>query len=62
MGKGSRRRPTNEKAYRENYDRIFGRGKPRSVLDHAEGVDRLCKDRGVRSIARGKAKLGSGSL
>jgi hypothetical protein len=31
-------------------------GKTRSVLDHAEGVDRLCKDRGIRSIARGKAK------
>ena len=27
MGKGSKRRPTNESAYKENYDRIFNRDK-----------------------------------
>lgn len=25
MGKGSRRRPTNEKKYAENYERVFGK-------------------------------------
>ena len=27
MGKGSKRRPTNEKQFRENWDKIFGRKK-----------------------------------
>ena len=27
MGKGSKRRPTNEKQFRENYNKIFGRKK-----------------------------------
>jgi len=27
MGKGSKRRPTNEKQFRDNWDRIFGRKK-----------------------------------
>lgn len=25
MGKGSKRRPTDEKKYRENYERVFGK-------------------------------------
>ena len=27
MGKGSKRRPTNEKQFRDNWDKIFGRKK-----------------------------------
>ena len=38
MGKGSKRRPTNQTAFDENFDRIFGRGK----RDEADRITHWC--------------------
>ena len=39
MGKGSKRRPTNEDAYRSNWDNIFGKKPLRQKID--ERMDKL---------------------
>lgn len=47
-GKGDKRRPGDEEAYRENWDRIFGP----AHRDDADGVRRATRlDRAVRDVA-----------
>lgn len=45
-GKGSRRRPTNEEVYRNNYDRVFGK-------DTEEFIARTMADINMQAALKG---------
>lgn len=51
MSKGSNRRPTDEKAFGDNYDAIFGKS---PIEDHQDDIDKIklmqaCKD-GITTV------------
>ena len=59
-GKGSKRRPTNEQQYQDNWDRIFNKDKddtptePESTINHQKNLQQTQKRRRVISRVVGR--------